>query len=94
MKWLGISNIYSFLLLNNPSEIAYIKGLENLYALRLIDTEAQLTKIGLKIQDFKMDPKLSVCLMNSFNEEFDCSYEMLLLTSILSVRNIFWNNIE
>ena len=41
-----------------------------------------------------MDFKLGVSLLNSFKEEFDCSYEMLLLTSIMSVNNIFWNNLE
>lgn len=72
LKSLGIANVLAFDYFTKPTEENFVKSLEILRSLKLIDDHCNLTETGQKVNDFPMDPKLTVALLES---------GMLILTS-------------
>ena len=74
-----------------PPEESLVRAMELLYSLKAIDIDGNLTKdVGWKIADIPIDPRLAVMLINSGNEEFSCSKEIMMLASCLSVQSIYY----
>ncbi|KAL8893493.1 MAG: hypothetical protein Q9207_008584 [Kuettlingeria erythrocarpa] len=64
-----------------------MRALEELNYLACLNDEGELTPLGHLASDFPLDPALAVMLISS--PEFYCSNEMLSLTALLSVPQIF-----
>lgn len=90
LKALGIDNIVKFDFLTPPPEANIICALDVLFALKAIDESGHLTDpLGLHMAEFPLDPKFSKMLLVS--SDFGCSEEMLTITAMLQVANIFSN---
>jgi len=96
LKTLGIANVMAFDFFTKPSEESMVKALEILRSLKIIDDHGNLTKTGSKINDFPLDPKLTVALLESGTlpanldkEKFGCVDEMLSLVAMISSEPIF-----
>lgn len=88
LKALGINNIVKFDFLSPPPEVNVISSLDILFALNAIDDNGNMTDpLGLQMAEFPLSPSFSKMLMVS--EQFGCSEEILTITSILQVQNIF-----
>jgi pre-mRNA-splicing factor ATP-dependent RNA helicase DHX15/PRP43 len=87
LKKLGIDDLVHFDLMDPPAPETLMRALEELNYLSCLDDEGDLTTLGRMASDFPLDPTLSVMLITS--PEFYCSNEILSLTSLLSVPNIF-----
>lgn len=59
-----------------------------LWILGALDNTGQLTKLGRKMVEFPLDPSLSKMLIIS--EEMECSLDVLIIVSMLSVPSIFF----
>ena len=59
-----------------------------LWILGALDNTGQLTKLGRKMVEFPLDPSLSKMLIIS--EEMECSLDILIIVSMLSVPSIFF----
>lgn len=87
LKKLGIEDLVHFDLMDPPAPDTLIRALEELNYLACLDDEGELTQMGRLASQFPLDPSLAVMLISS--PEFYCSNEILSLTALLSVPQIF-----
>jgi pre-mRNA-splicing factor ATP-dependent RNA helicase DHX15/PRP43 len=87
LKKLGIDDLVHFDLMDPPAPETLMRALEELNYLACLDDEGELTALGRLASEFPLDPTLAVMLITS--PEFYCSNEMLSLTALLSVPQIF-----
>lgn len=87
LKKLGIEDLVHFDLMDPPAPETLMRALEELNYLACLDDEGELTQMGRLASQFPLDPSLAVMLISS--PEFYCSNEILSLTALLSVPQIF-----
>ncbi|OLL25801.1 putative pre-mRNA-splicing factor ATP-dependent RNA helicase prp43 [Neolecta irregularis DAH-3] len=87
LKKLGIDDLVHFDFLDPPAPETMMRALEELNYLACLDDEGNLTALGRIASEFPLDPQLAVMLISS--TEFFCSNEILSLTALLSVPNVF-----
>lgn len=87
LKKLGVDDLVHFDLMDPPAPETLMRALEELNYLACLDDEGELTTLGRIASEFPLDPALAVMLISS--PEFYCSNEMLSLTALLSVPQIF-----
>lgn len=87
LKKLGVEDLVHFDLMDPPAPETMMRALEELNYLACLDDEGELTPLGGLASEFPLDPALAVMLISS--PEFYCSNEMLSITALLSVPQIF-----
>ena len=87
LKKLGIDDLVHFDLMDPPAPETLMRALEELNYLACLDDDGNLTTLGSLASQFPLDPALAVMLISS--PEFYCSNEVLSLTALLSVPQIF-----
>lgn len=87
LKKLGIDDLVHFDLMDPPAPETLMRALEELNYLACLDDDGNLTALGKLASEFPLDPALAVMLISS--PEFYCSNEILSLTALLSVPQIF-----
>lgn len=87
LKKLGVEDLVHFDLMDPPAPETLMRALEELNYLACLDDEGELTVMGRLASQFPLDPSLAVMLISS--PEFFCSNEILSLTALLSVPQIF-----
>ncbi|KAF8898291.1 pre-mRNA-splicing factor ATP-dependent RNA helicase PRP43 [Mucidula mucida] len=70
-----------------PAPETLMRAFELLHYLGALDSNVRLTELGTLMAEFPVDPQLAKMLIVS--PEFKCSKEMLTITSMLSVPNIW-----
>ena len=87
LKKLGVEDLVHFDLMDPPAPETMMRALEELNYLACLDDEGELTTLGSMASEFPLDPALAVMLISS--PEFYCSNEILSITALLSVPQIF-----
>ena len=87
LKKLGIDDLVHFDFMDPPAPETMMRALEELNYLACLDDEGEMTALGKLASEFPLDPVLAVMLISS--PEFYCSNEILSLTALLSVPQIF-----
>ena len=87
LKKLGIEDLVHFDLMDPPAPETMMRALEELNYLACLDDDGELTTLGGLASEFPLDPALAVMLISS--PEFYCSNEILSITSLLSVPQIW-----
>ncbi|EED23288.1 pre-mRNA splicing factor RNA helicase (Prp43), putative [Talaromyces stipitatus ATCC 10500] len=87
LKKLGIDDLVHFDLMDPPAPETLMRALEELNYLACLDDDGNLTQLGRLASDFPLDPALAVMLITS--PEFYCSNEILSITALLSVPQVF-----
>ncbi|KAI5081195.1 hypothetical protein GOP47_0004378 [Adiantum capillus-veneris] len=85
---MGVNNLLAFDFMDPPPPQSLISAMEQLYSLGALDEEGLLTRLGLKMAEFPLEPPLSKMLLASV--ELGCSDEVLRIISMLSAQNIFY----
>ncbi|KAA6399795.1 MAG: putative ATP-dependent RNA helicase DHX8 [Streblomastix strix] len=88
LKAMGINDILAFDFMDPPPRQTLLASLEQLYALEALDEEGLLTRLGRRMAEFPLEPPLAKMLLES--EQLGCSEEILTITAMLSVENIFY----
>lgn len=88
LKSLGVENLLQFHFMDPPPEDNLLNSMYQLWILGALDNTGQLTKLGRKMVEFPLDPSLSKMLIIS--EEMECSLDILIIVSMLSVPSIFF----
>ncbi|KAI6008792.1 P-loop containing nucleoside triphosphate hydrolase protein [Pisolithus orientalis] len=83
----GIKDLVRFDYVDAPAPETLMRALELLNYLAALDDDGNLTALGTLMAEFPLDPQLSKMLIVS--PEFKCSNEMLTITAMLSVPNIW-----
>ncbi|KAI9667417.1 MAG: DEAH-box ATP-dependent RNA helicase prp43 [Bathelium mastoideum] len=84
---IGVQDLVHFPWMDPPAPETVMRALEELYFLACLDEEGGLTQLGRLASEFPLDPALAVMLITS--PEFYCSNEILSLTALLSVPQLF-----
>ncbi|KAF8073478.1 P-loop containing nucleoside triphosphate hydrolase protein [Lyophyllum atratum] len=84
---LGIKDLVRFDYVDAPAPETLMRALELLNYLAALDDDGNLTPLGAIMAEFPLDPQLSKMLIVS--PEFKCSNEMLTITSMMSVPNVW-----
>ncbi|OAA63074.1 pre-mRNA splicing factor ATP-dependent RNA helicase PRP43 [Cordyceps fumosorosea ARSEF 2679] len=87
LKKLGVEDLVHFDLMDPPAPETMMRALEELNYLACLDDDGELTALGSLASEFPLDPALAVMLISS--PEFYCSNEVLSLTALLSVPQVF-----
>ncbi|PLB42093.1 DEAH-box ATP-dependent RNA helicase PRP43 [Aspergillus candidus] len=87
LKKLGVDDLVHFDLMDPPAPETLMRALEELNYLACLDDEGNLTPLGRLASEFPLDPALAVMLISS--PEFYCSNEILSITALLSVPQVF-----
>lgn len=88
LKALGISNLLKFDFPSRLPECNLIIALELLYALGCLNENGALEgDLGLKMAEFPLTPQFSKMLLSS--GDFECSEEILTITAMTQIENIF-----
>lgn len=87
LKKLGIDDLVHFDFMDPPAPETLMRALEELHYLGALDDEGGLTQIGSIMSDFPLEPQLAKMLISS--PQFNCSNEILTITSMLSVPQPF-----
>ncbi|CAL5357756.1 unnamed protein product [Camellia sinensis] len=82
LKKLGIDDLVHFDFMDPPAQETLMRSLEVLNYLGALDDEGNLTKLGEIMSEFPLDPQMSKMLV--FSQEFNCSNEILSISTMLS----------
>ena len=88
MKAMGVNDLLHFDFMDAPPVPTLISAMESLFALNALDEEGLLTLLGRRMAEFPLEPPLSKILIQSV--ELGCSDEVLTVTAMLSVQNIWY----
>ncbi|KAK6497646.1 DEAH-box ATP-dependent RNA helicase prp43 [Arthrobotrys musiformis] len=87
LKKLGIDDLVHFDFMDPPAPETMMRALEELNYLACLDDEGELTTLGRMSSEYPLDPALAVMLISS--SEFQCASEILSITALLSVPQVF-----
>ena len=88
LKSLGVENLLEFDFMDPPPQDTIMTSLYELWSLGALDNVGSLTKLGLRMASFPMEPSLSKLVIMS--EEYGCSEEVLTIVAMLSVPSVFY----
>lgn len=88
LKSLGVRNLLDFEFIDPPPQETLLNSMYQLWVLGGFDDAGQLTKIGMKMSQFPLDPSLAKMLIAA--EPLGCSSEVLTIVSMLSVPSVFY----
>ncbi|KAI6008788.1 P-loop containing nucleoside triphosphate hydrolase protein [Pisolithus orientalis] len=83
----GVKDLVRFDYVDTPAPETLMRALELLNYLAALDDDGNLTALGTLMAEFPLDPQLSRMLIVS--PEFKCSNEILTITAMLSVPNVW-----
>ncbi|KAK0499748.1 P-loop containing nucleoside triphosphate hydrolase protein [Armillaria luteobubalina] len=84
---LGVKDLVRFDYVDTPAPETLMRALELLNFLSALDDDGNLTALGSIMAEFPLDPQLAKMLIVS--PEFKCSNEILTITAMLSVPNVW-----
>mmetsp|Transcript_20057 Transcript_20057/g.43892 ORF Transcript_20057/g.43892 Transcript_20057/m.43892 type:complete len:294 (+) Transcript_20057:1420-2301(+) len=87
LKKLGIDDLVHFDFMDPPAPETLMRALELLNYLGALDDDGNLTQTGGLMSEFPLDPQLAKML--TVSPAFKCSNEVLSITAMLSVPNVF-----
>mmetsp|Transcript_608 Transcript_608/g.1162 ORF Transcript_608/g.1162 Transcript_608/m.1162 type:complete len:139 (-) Transcript_608:602-1018(-) len=88
LKAMGINDLINFDFMDPPPVQTLIAAMESLYMLSALDDEGLLTKLGRLMAEFPIDPSLSKMLLTAI--DLGCADEIMTITSMIQVQNVFY----
>jgi len=88
MKAMQIDDLLGFDFMDPPPVQTLVSAMDLLYALGALDDDGMLTRLGRKMAEFPLEPRLAKMLIMSVN--LKCSEEILTVASMLSVDNVYY----
>ncbi|CAI9735424.1 pre-mRNA-splicing factor ATP-dependent RNA helicase PRP16-like [Octopus vulgaris] len=88
LKSLGVQDLLQFHFMDPPPQDNILNSMYQLWILGALDNTGMLTPLGRQMVEFPLDPALSKMLIISM--EMECSAEILVIVSMLSVPAIFY----
>jgi len=89
LKSMGIDDVLHFDFMEPPDKEALIHAMKQLYFLRALNKDGEITNLGLEMCKFPLEPTYAKCLIAS--KFLSCLDEVALLVSLLSSESIWLN---
>ena len=90
LKSLGVSRLGSFKTITKPPSKNLARSLENLYWLKVLDDQGNLTEMGRKAAELPIDVRLAMAILSNAERKFNCTDELVKVASLLSVQGLFY----
>jgi HrpA-like RNA helicase len=90
LKALRVRNVLNFDFMTRPSRAALTRALEELYALRALGYNGDLSALGSQMVHFPLPPHYAKIAIMSSGEDLACSVEALKILAMMSVENVFF----
>ncbi|XP_065828061.1 putative pre-mRNA-splicing factor ATP-dependent RNA helicase PRP1 isoform X2 [Oscarella lobularis] len=87
LKKLGIDDLVHFDFMDPPAPETMMRALELLNYLGALNDDGEMTDLGSMMAEFPLDPQMSKMVVAG--SSFNCSNEILSITSMLSVPQVF-----
>lgn len=91
LKSLHVRNVLKFDFMTRPSRDSLTKALEELYTLRALNYNGDLSDAGRLMVYFPLPPNWSRMLIKACEPAFDCAVEVAKILSVMSVEGIFFH---
>ena len=88
LKSLGVANLLDFDFMDPPPQENILNSMYQLWVLGALDNSGSLTTLGMKMVEFPLDPSLAKMIITA--EKLECTVEVLIVVSMLSVPNVFF----
>ncbi|KAK6631011.1 Pre-mRNA-splicing factor ATP-dependent RNA helicase PRP16 [Polyplax serrata] len=88
LKSLGVQDLLQFHFMDPPPQDNILNSLYQLWILGALDHTGSLTTLGRQMAEFPLDP--SQCQMLIVANQMECTAEILIIVSMLSVPSIFY----
>lgn len=88
LKSVGVVDLMKFAFMDPPPKDTIMASLYELWSLGAVDNLGNITKLGMNMSSFPMDPCLGKILLKSV--EYRCSKEMLTVVAMLCVPTVFY----
>ncbi|CEF67609.1 Pre-mRNA-splicing factor ATP-dependent RNA helicase PRP16 [Strongyloides ratti] len=88
LKSLGVEDLLQFHFMDPPPQDNMLNSMYQLWTLGALDNVGRLSEKGRSMSEFPLEPTLSKLLIMSV--ELECSEEVLIIVSMLSVPSIFF----
>ncbi|KAG5368435.1 Pre-mRNA-splicing factor ATP-dependent RNA helicase prp16 [Yarrowia sp. C11] len=88
LKSVGVSDLMKFAFMDPPPKDTIMASLYELWSLGAVDNLGNITKLGMDMSQFPMDPCLGKILLKSV--DYGCSKEMLSVVAMLCVPSVFY----
>ncbi|XP_060516896.1 pre-mRNA-splicing factor ATP-dependent RNA helicase PRP16 [Cylas formicarius] len=88
LKSLGVQDLLQFHFMDPPPQDNILNSLYQLWILGALDHTGVLTKLGRQMAEFPLDPPQ--CQMLIVSTQMECTAEILIIVSMLSVPSIFY----
>ena len=89
MKNLGIDNIEEFDFIDKPEKRQIDEAIRDLKILGALDENGQITDIGKEMVEYPLDPRLARMIVEAIRNNYDCLYEICVITSFFGQRSVF-----
>lgn len=90
LKAMGIQDIMNFDFIDKPSRASMMSSLHELFLLGALDENANITKLGIEMAAFPLDPSLAKILVTAREYGEDCLRYILIIISMMSMPNVFY----
>lgn len=90
LKSLRVANVLSFDFMTRPSRQNLTRALEELYTLRALSYNGELSDLGRQMVAFPLAPHYAKILIKSAEAPFECSVECCKILAMMSVESIFF----
>jgi pre-mRNA-splicing factor ATP-dependent RNA helicase DHX38/PRP16 len=88
LKSLGVDNLLAFDFMDPPPQDNILNSMYQLWVLGALDNTGAMTPLGRKMVEFPLDPPLAKMVI--FAEQLQCTEEILIVVSMLSVPGVFF----
>ena len=89
MKNLGIDNIEEFDFIDPPTKEQIDEAIKDLKILGALDENGKITEIGKEMIEYPLDPPLARMIVEAIRNNYDCLYEICVITSFFGQRSVF-----
>ncbi len=87
MLLIGIKNLTAFKFIDSPEPKAFRNAIANLIELNALDSDQNLTPLGVRMAHLPLEPRISAMLLAA--EKYGCVREVAIIASSLSVKDPF-----
>jgi len=89
MKNLGIDKIEEFDFIDKPEKRQIDEAIRDLKILGALDENGHITDIGKEMVEYPLDPRLARMIVEAIRNNYDCLYEICVITSFFGQRSVF-----
>lgn len=90
LKAMGVQDIMNFDFIDKPSRLSMLSSLHELFLLGALDENSTITKLGIEMAAYPLDPTLAKVLVTARQYGEECLEDVLIIIAMMSMPNVFY----